>query len=185
MRASNSENVVPQPGTAAVRTCAGTPVTSSPSKMVSVPKPTCSVSGTKTISPSVHVKDCTRTSRVCRSNGNRRRSRFVRNADVRPRRYSTVPSGAISSARLVTSGFAVLRPHDAPAARRRRREVARAPRPLQSACSIALVTSADSGVALGENRATTEPSLPTRNLAKFHWTSPGPSGAVGWLVKNA
>ena len=41
----------------------------------------------------------------------------------------------------------------------------------RSAFSIASATSGDSGVTLGSKRATTLPSLSTRNLVKFHWIS--------------
>jgi len=50
------------------------------------------------------------------------------------------------------------------------------PGPYRSAFSMAPATSGESGVTLGSKRATTLPLLSTRNLVKFHWTSPPVAG---------
>ena len=53
------------------------------------------------------------------------------------------------------------------------------------ACSTALRSSASPGSVFGEKRATTWPFLSITNFAKFHWMSPGPSGAVSCDVSQS
>ena len=66
---------------------------------------------------------------------------------------------------------------------RRRRRGARSQE--LSSFSMAPTTSSETGAVEGEKRATTSPDRSTRNLAKFHWMSPGPSGPVGDCVRNS
>src|SRR3982751_2062844 len=52
-----------------------------------------------------------------------------------------------------------------------------------SACSTAATTFGSSGATLDGNRATTVPSRPMRNLAKFHSTSPAKAPPVSLPVR--
>src|SRR4051812_9773537 len=54
---------------------------------------------------------------------------------------------------------------------------------LPSACSIAAVTCAESGVTSGSKRETTLPLRSTRNLVKFHLISPEFLGSVALPVR--
>lgn len=54
---------------------------------------------------------------------------------------------------------------------------------LASSASITLVTSAESGLTLDGNRATTWPSRLTTNFSKFHLMSPANLGFVSFEVR--